>query len=54
MKKELLALLTKENAMAYKAVEDKLVFCSDLTGLSVDDLMLERFEDELEELADSL
>ncbi len=46
--------LTPENALAYSKTVDKLVFCADLTGLSVDSRLLARFENELIEIADSL
>ncbi len=46
--------LTPENALAYSNTIDKLVFCADLTGLSVDSRLLARFENELERLAVSL
>jgi hypothetical protein len=46
--------LTPENALAYSKTVDKLVFCADLTGLSVDSRLLARFENELIKIAESL
>tara|TARA_R110000803_G_scaffold199859_1_gene264017 strand:+ start:417 stop:596 length:180 start_codon:yes stop_codon:yes gene_type:complete len=47
-KSNLSDLLTKENATSYADAFDKLVFCSDITGLRIDDKRLEDFEDALE------
>jgi hypothetical protein len=46
--------LTPANALEYSRTTDKLVFCADLTGLSVDSRLLGRFESELLRLAVSL
>jgi hypothetical protein len=43
--------LNPENARLYTEKTDKLVFCADLTGLSVDSRLLARFENELEKMA---
>ena len=43
--------LTAENAKEYATLNDKIAFCSDITGLSVDSRRLEEFEDNLESLA---
>lgn len=46
--------LTAENARQYARETDRLVFCADLTGLSVDSRLLNRFEDRLYALAEEL
>jgi hypothetical protein len=43
--------LTPENARRYAETTDKLCFCADLTGHSVDSRITARFEDQLEALA---
>lgn len=43
--------LTEENAQEYATLTDKIAFCSDITGLSVDSRRLEEFENNLESLA---
>jgi hypothetical protein len=46
--------VTDENARRYMKETDKLVFCADLTGLSVDSRLLGRFENALIERAREL
>lgn len=46
--------INAENARLYANTIDKLVFCADLTGLSVDSRLIVRFENELETLAKKL
>jgi hypothetical protein len=46
--------LTAENAKKYARETDRLVFCADLTGLSVDSRLLDRFESRLYALAQDL
>ena len=46
--------INADNAKSYADTIDKLAFCSDLTGLSVDSRMIVRFENELETLAKQL
>lgn len=48
---DLTQYLTADNAKEYASLTDKLVFCSDLTGLSVDSRLLARFENDLEKIA---
>jgi hypothetical protein len=43
--------LTEANAQEYATLTDKIAFCSDITGLSVDSRRLEEFENNLESLA---
>jgi hypothetical protein len=54
MNGDLVLLLTKENAILYMNSMDKLVFCSDISGLSVDNPKILLLENELENLFNNI
>jgi hypothetical protein len=46
--------LTSDNAYDYSMTTDKIALCSDITGLRIDSPLVERFENDLEKLANEL